>query len=187
MADIDDDIFGDDPEDEEQEAAPAATGSTPAEPEPLQAAPAPAAAPDPNAELLQAALGTLKSAWAKDAKEAGYGAADFSQVGMKGFDEDAKAAFMAEAKASHEAQVKELEAKGFHYDPQRNAEAERKAAEAAADAAQKDQWGPMDTPSSATEGEVADQATRAAVEKGDTVSAIKSLAGLGDFMLGRKR
>lgn len=183
-----DDIFGDDDptDDDAPESAPAisATGSTPAEPVPATKSPAPAAAgPDPNAELLQAALGTLKTEWAESAKAAGFAAANFEEIGLKGFTEAAKAQFMTEAKASHERRVKELEALGFHFDPTRSADEARKAAESAQDAAAKDQWGPAGPPTSATEGEIADQAVQDAVKAGDTMATIRSLKGLGDFVL----
>lgn len=190
----DDDIFGDpaddDPADADPPATPAPTGSTPAaaaEPTVPAAAPEPTPAVDQNAELIQAALGTLKSEWAAAAKAAGFSAAEFEKIGLKGFTEDSKAQFLAEAKASHEARVKELESLGFHFDPSKSADEAAKAKAAAEDAAAKDAWGPTGPSTSATEGEVADEAVQQAVKAGDTMGAIKALGGLGDFIMRGKR
>ena len=195
MPDDLDDIFGDDGDDVTDDdaaagqTAPAATGSTPAaaaEPPAAAAAPDPPK-PDENAALLNAALGTLRSEWVDKAKAAGYAAADFDSIGLKGFTEAARDEFLAEAKASHEAQVKRLEALGFHYDPNKSAADAAAQAQAAADAAAQDAWGPTGPPTTATEGEVADEAVRQSVKAGDTMGTIRALAGLGDFVLkGRK-
>lgn len=182
-----DDIFGPDDDDTVDEA-PAAPPAPEAEAAPAAPAPAAPAAPQVDEQqqaLLAAALGTLKSAWATEAKAAGYAAAEFDGIGLKGFDDGAKQAFLAEAKASHEATVKRLESLGFRYDPEHSAAEAQAQREAAEDAAAKAQWGPTGPSAAATEGEVADKAVQEAVKAGDTISVIKGLKGLGDFMVRR--
>lgn len=173
-----DDIFGSDddldPSDDdvtpEPEPAPAATGTPPAAAAEPAGAPA-AAQPDIAAEALDA----VKREWVAAAEAAGHRAADFDSIGIRGLTQGSRDDFMREAEASHNANVKALEAKGFRYDPDGSAAAAATAAQDAADAQAKSDWGPSGGPANATEHEMADAAIQESVKAGDTQSVIRQL------------
>jgi len=132
--------------------------------------------PDAGAEAAAAAavaLNAVKDAWADNAK-AQFPLADFAGLGIKGVDAAAKAAFMAEAAASHEAKVKEFKDLGLVYDPAaagRNTDDVRDAALAAA-------WG---VPVAGSTGPTVDQQVMDAIE---TEAAAGNVDGVIRQMLG---
>lgn len=152
-------------------------------------APEKSAAPEPTAEQQQLAelgLNALKQSFVEAAKSAGYVAADFDGIGLKGIDESAKAAFVAEAKASHEAKVAALAAQGFVFQPQ----AQQAAAQEAAEAEAAQQWGSAGPGQAASGDEKFTNVVQEEVKRGDVVGVIGSLVGqggLGEFFIrGRK-
>jgi len=184
MADEDDDLFeDDDPEDpapEEEAPAP------PAEPEPEKPAPADNSAN----EMAAAALDALKGEYAEAAKAAGYTAANFEAIGLKGVGADAKAAFVAEAKKSHEARVAELTAQGFTYNPEAAKESVEETKLTEMETAAKAAWGAMGPGQPAAGDEQLQKIVEDEVKAGDTMGVIGTLlskGGLGEFVARGKR
>lgn len=149
------------------------------------AKPAAPAAPDQQAlEAVAMATYAVKSAWTDKAKAAGLVAADFANLGVKSLDPAGEAAFMAEAKASHDAKVAELAALGFvQQDASLTAMEQAEAAAAAA-------WGTPSAPVDTSTDEKAAETIATAVRGGDTQGTLRAMlqTGLGDFFrTGRTR
>ncbi len=142
------------------------------------------------AQLAELGLAALKQSWVNDARAAGTVAADFDGIGLKGIDEAAKATFLAEAKASHDAKVAALAAQGFVFNPQAQSDAAAAAAQDAAEVAAAQQWGAMGPGQPAAMDEKLQKLVEDEVKKGDVMGTIGSLVGsggLGEFFIRGRR
>jgi hypothetical protein len=166
--DDDDDGDGDGEADSDTDDAP--EDDAPADP---PAGDKPAADEDANAQVAAAALNAVKSAWADMAKSK-YPLADFDGLGIKGVDDTARAAFLAEAEASHVKKVEEFKALGLVYDPAAAGQAGDDVRDAALAAA----WG---VPVAGSTGPTVDQQVMDAIE---TEAAAGNVDGVIRQMLG---
>lgn len=175
LADLEDEDIEQDPEDE---AKPAPKAKEKAKPEV-----APQAKEDPSqSEFVAASLNALKSAWAADAAAAGSQAADFASIGLTGFDEAAKDAFMAAAAESHKAEVASLAKRGFVFKPEGDIDSQ--------EAVAKQEWGKTGPGLAVSGDEKLNEQIASEVSKGDTMSVIDTLmnkGGMGEFFIRGKR
>jgi hypothetical protein len=179
--DLDDDDEMEDPaldEYEEPEVEEPVRKAKP-KPKPRKPAPAPVAEEDDsNAEMARLGLDALKNAWATEAK-AQYPAADYSTIGLKGVDDAGKAAFIDEARASHEKRVEELKNLGFVFQPGASEVEQREAELATA-------WGPSGPGAIQFDDAESKKMMEDELLSGDTMGVIGTMlskGGLGEFFV----
>ncbi len=172
LDDLDDDLADEEQPDPE----------TVAEEPKAKAKPKVAAAPkeDPGqAEFVTASLNALKAAWVSEAKAAGHVAADFDSIGLAGFDDNAKTAFLTTAASSHNKRVEELAAQGFVFQP--------RATEDAIDQQRKGEWGATGPGLAAAGDEKLNEQVASEVAKGNVRAVIEALPDLGTFFVKGRR
>lgn len=133
---------------------------------------------DTQAEFVTASLNALKAAWVSEAKAAGSVAADFDSIGLAGFDDNAKAAFLSAAASSHGKRVEELAAQGFVFQPN---------SEDAVDEQRKQEWGATGPGQAVSGDEKQSEAIADAVAKGSVQDVIRMLPDLGTFFVKGRR
>jgi hypothetical protein len=171
LDDLDDDLTDEAPEAPQVEDAPKA-----------KAKPKVAEAPkeDPSqSEFVTASLNALKSAWVSEAKAAGHVAADFDSIGLAGFDDHAKAAFLTTAASSHTKRVEELASQGFVFQPSDTMDT--------VDEKRKGEWGATGPGLAAAGSEKLNEQVADAVSKGSVKDVIQMLPDLGTFFVKGRR
>lgn len=172
LDDLDDDLS-----DEQEPEAEAQVEAAPRKKAKPEVAPAPEK--DTQAEFVAASLNALKAAWVSEAKAAGHVAADFDSIGLAGFDDNAKTAFLSTAAASHTQKVEELAKQGFVFQPQ--------ATQDAVDEQRKGEWGATGPGQAASGAETLNREVEDAVAKGSVKDVIQMLPDLGTFFVKGRR